>query len=310
MTERSLVVVGSVALDDIETAEEARTGLLGGSASYFSVGASLLCPVSLVAVVGEDFPEEYLEILRGRQVDLKGLDRAQGRTFHWAGRYSEDFSSRESLATDLNVFADFEPELPPEYRRASHVFLANIHPTLQAQVLDQLERPAFVAADTMNFWIQGTPQELAALLPRLDLLFLNDAEVRLLGHNASIPKAAAKVLAMGPKALVVKRGEHGASLYGADGAFHLPAYPIAEVRDPTGAGDTFAAGFMGYLAARGAMPPSFEDLKQALAVGTALASFTVEDFSLAGLLRATRAELYERYRTVGNLVRFQLLPEL
>ncbi len=306
----SLVVVGSVALDDIYTATDSRTNILGGSASYFSMGASLLAHVKLVAVVGTDFPDSHVKLFESRSVDLTGLQRVEGATFHWAGRYAPDFSSRTSLATDLNVFADFDPVLPESYRNAEYVFLANIHPALQHKVLDQLTSPLFVAADTMNYWIDGTPEELAKLLPRLDLLVINDEEVRLLGKDSSIPTSAQKVLAMGPKALVVKRGEHGASLYHRDGTFHLPAVAVETVVDPTGAGDTFASGFMGYLAGRVSDKPGFEDLKQALAVGTAMASFTVEDFSLHRLVDLTLQEVYERYRSLADSIAFAPLANL
>ncbi len=306
----SLVVVGSVALDDISTAEESRTNILGGSASYFSVGASLLAPVKLVAVVGSDFPEEHIRLFESRGVDLMGLQRIEGKTFHWAGRYAKDFTSRESLATDLNVFAEFDPVLPDSYRDADHVFLANIHPTLQNKVLDQLSAPRFVAADTMNYWIEGTPEELARLLPRLDLLLINDEEVRQLGGTSSITASARKVLDKGPKALVVKRGEHGASLYHAQGTFHLPAATVDRVRDPTGAGDTFASGFMGYLAGRVPGKPTFEDLKQALAVGTALASFAVEDFSLQRLVDLPLDKVYQRYQSLAQSIRFVPIESL
>ena len=306
----SLVVVGSVALDDIHTAEDSRINILGGSASYFSMGASLLSPVKLVAVVGEDFPEEHIRLFESRGVDLAGLQRREGKTFHWAGRYATDFTSRETLATDLNVFADFDPMLPESYRNAQHVFLANIHPSLQHKVLDQLASPLFVAADTMNYWIEGTPEELARLLPRLDLLVINDEEVRQLGESSSIAASARRVLEKGPKALVVKRGEHGASLYHEEGTFHLPAVSVDKVRDPTGAGDTFASGFMGYLAGRVPRRPGFEDLKQALAVGTALASFAVEDFSLQRLISLSLEEVYERYQRLARSIAFSPLESL
>ena len=229
----SLLVVGSVALDDVETGEACKKGVLGGSASYFSVGASLLSPVKLVAVVGEDFPSEHVELLRSKGVDLEGLEKAAGKTFHWAGRYSVDFSSRTTLSTNLNVFADFNPKLPESYRSVTHLFLANIHPALQIQVLDSLEEVGFVAADTMNFWIDGALHDLQKLMKRLDLLIINDEEVRLLGGGSSIFEAAENVLKQGPKALVVKRGEHGATLFMGSDLFYMPAFPVRYVVDPT-----------------------------------------------------------------------------
>jgi sugar/nucleoside kinase (ribokinase family) len=306
----SLLVVGSVALDDVETAIASRRGVLGGSASYFSMGASLFAPVQLVAVVGEDFPEEHLKLLRTRDIDLEGLCSSPGKTFRWSGRYSVDFASRTTLSTELNVFADFDPKLPAAYRKASHVFLANIHPSLQLQVLDQLEDAKFVAADTMNFWIDGALPELQLLLQRLDLLIINDEEVRLLGGGSSILEAASNVLEQGPRCLVVKRGEHGATLFSPDGMFFLPAYPVRKVMDPTGAGDTFASGLMGFLASRGRTPPSLDDLRHGMTCGTALASFAVQGFSLDGLSGLTLEQIHERYRNLGELTQFELLESL
>jgi len=306
----ALVVVGSVALDDVYTETEQRTGILGGSASYFSMGASVLTDVKVVAVVGDDFPDEYVELYRTRNVDTEGLVKKTGKTFHWAGRYSADFSTRTTLATDLNVFAEFDPKLPNSYRTASHVFLGNIEPGLQHKVLDQLESPLFVAADTMNYWIDHSFDRLMALLPRLDMLLINDEEARLLGRSSSLTAAAKKILALGPKSIVVKRGEHGASLYHEKGSFFLPAFPVKQVADPTGAGDSFASGFMGYLAGRVPGTPSFEDLKQALAVGTAVASFTVEHFSLDGLLHLDANKILERYQTLLDLVHIDPITTL
>ncbi len=302
-----LLVVGSVALDDVETAKWTKKKVLGGSASFFSVGASIFSDVKLVAVVGEDFPQKNIELFRSKGIDLKGLERAEGKTFRWSGRYSVDFSSRVSLKTDLNVFAEFSPKLPPDYRSVSHVFLANIHPSLQLGVLENLDGGAFVAADTMNFWIDGALGELQRLIKKLDLLIINDEEVRLLGGGSSIIEGAQNVLQQGPEILVVKRGEHGATLFHRTHCFHLPAYPVRTVVDPTGAGDTFAAGLMGYLARKGSKHPTLEDLKQAMACGTALASFAVEDFSLDGLKVVTLNDVYERYKRLWELTQFDKL---
>lgn len=306
----SLTVVGSVALDDVRTARAERKGILGGSASFFSVGASIFGPVRVVAVVGGDFPEAYKELFRKRNIDVEGLTEAEGKTFHWAGEYSADFSRRTSLRTDLNVFADFDPVLPRSYRQSSHVFLANIHPSLQLRVLDQVPQARFKAADTMNYWIDNAFDDLKRLLERVDLLAINDEEVRMLGGGTSIVEGAGKVLQMGPQALVVKRGEHGSTLFHSDGIFFLPSYPVHDVVDPTGAGDTFGAGLMGYLAHRVGGRPTFEDLRQALVCGTALASFSVEDFSLGGLLDLSLEQLEGRYREIAKMTCFDPLPTL
>lgn len=306
----TLVVVGSVALDDIHTSAESRTSVLGGSASFFSVGASVFGPVRLVAVVGEDFPEEYVERFRGRRVDVDGLTRAKGKTFHWAGRYTEDFSLRTSLTTELNVFAEFDPVLPESYRNATHLFLGNIHPRLQLKVLDQMKGRPFVAADTMNYWIENARDELGALFEKIHLLVINDEEARLLAGGTCIHHAAQAVRRMGPEAVVVKRGEHGASLFHPEGMFFLPAYPLEHVKDPTGAGDTFASGLMGYLAARTSPGKvTFEDLKQAMAFGTALASFTCQEFSLEGLWPLTLERLFQRYTELARMTCFSPLPQ-
>jgi sugar/nucleoside kinase (ribokinase family) len=305
----SLLVVGSVALDNIETAEDSQKNILGGSASYFSMGASLFCPVQLVAVVGEDFPQKHIDLLASRPIDLTGLQRTAGKTFRWSGRYSVDFASRTTLSTELNVFADFDPCLPEDYRATSHVFLANIHPSLQLKVLDQLADPKFVAADTMNFWIDGALPDLQKLIKRLDLLIINDEEVRLLGGGSSILEAAQNVLALGPKALIVKRGEHGSTLFSSTGMFFLPAYPVRKVLDPTGAGDTFASGLMGYLASRAATPPTLEDFKQAMSCATALSSFVVEGFSLQGLVALSLDDVHRRYHRLAELTHFPRLEE-
>ena len=303
----SLLVVGSVALDNVETAEDAKKEILGGSASYFSVGASMFCPVQLVAVVGQDFPQQHIDLLASRPIDLAGLKRSKGKTFRWSGRYAVDFSSRTTLSTELNVFADFDPSLPAGYKETSHIFLANIHPSLQLKVLEQLHKPLFVAADTMNFWIDGALPDLQKLLKRLDLLIINDEEVRLLGGGSSILEAAENVLSLGPKCLIVKRGEHGSTLFSKQGMFFLPAFPVKKVLDPTGAGDTFASGLMGYLASRAKTPPTFEDLKQAMSCATAVSSFVVEGFSLDGLIDLTLADVHRRYRQLSAFTHFPLL---
>jgi sugar/nucleoside kinase (ribokinase family) len=299
----SILVVGSVAYDTVETPFGTAERVLGGSASFFAVAASLFAPVRLVAVVGDDFGEKELAAFAGRPIDLEGLERAAGATFHWHGRYSFDLNSRETVRTDLNVFERFQPRIPPAHRRSEHVFLGNIDPSLQASVLDQVERPRLVACDTMNFWIERTPEELRRTLARVDVLLVNDAEARQLSGEWNIVKAARAVRAMGPRTLVMKKGEHGVLMFSDQGSFATPAYPLEEVFDPTGAGDTFAGGFVGYLAAAPVLDE--EALRRAVVMGSTLASFCVEAFSLDRLLRLTRAEVDERFRLFKRLTHFE-----
>jgi sugar/nucleoside kinase (ribokinase family) len=301
----SILVVGSVAYDTVETPFGRAEKVLGGSASFFAVAASFFTPVNLVAVVGDDFGEKERAAFGGRRVDLEGLETAAGKTFHWQGRYSYDLNARETVCTDLNVFEFFKPRIPPAYRRSEHVFLGNIDPVLQRQVLDQVERPQMVACDTMNFWISGKPEELKATLSRVDVLLINDAEARQLSGEWNVVKAARAIRALGPRVLVVKKGEHGVLMFGEDGSFAAPAYPLEEVFDPTGAGDTFAGGFVGYLAASPARDEAA--LRRAVIMGSTLASFSVEAFSLDRLLRLTRPEIDERYRLFKRLTHFETL---
>ncbi|HET7754309.1 MAG TPA: PfkB family carbohydrate kinase [Anaeromyxobacteraceae bacterium] len=289
----SLLVVGSVALDSVETPFGRRDDVLGGSASYFSTAASFFGPVRLVAVVGDDFPEEHVAFLRSRAVDLGGLSRVPGRTFRWKGRYEFDLNQAHTLDTQLNVFASFRPELPAVYRDSEFVFLGNIDPDLQRQVLDQVRSPRFVACDTMNFWIASKRASLLETLKRVDMLFVNDAEARELAGEHNIVKAAQAILSMGPKRVVVKRGEYGALFFGAGEVFAASAYPLADVFDPTGAGDSFAGGFMGYAARAGRLDGGV--LRRAIVLGGVLASFAVEEFSLERLRRLTPAEIRSRY---------------
>jgi len=244
----SILVVGSVAYDTVKTPFGRAEKVLGGSASFFSAAASFFAPVKLVGVVGSDFGQKELEVLKGRDVDLEGLERAEGKTFHWKGEYSNDLNSRETICTDLNVFEFFKPKIPAAYRKAEHVFLGNIDPVLQRGVLDQVEKPRLVACDTMNFWIAGKPKELRDTLGRVDVLLVNDAEARQLSGEWNVVKAARAIRAMGPRTLVVKKGEHGVLMFSEHGSFAAPAFPLEDVFDPTGAGDTFAGGFVGYLA--------------------------------------------------------------
>jgi sugar/nucleoside kinase (ribokinase family) len=307
----SILVVGSVAFDTVETPFGRAERVLGGSASFFSVAASFFAPVNLVAVVGEDFGEKEMAAFRGRDIDLEGLERAPGETFHWAGKYSFDLNARETIFTHLNVFEFFKPRIPESYRRSEYVFLGNIHPSLQRDVLDQVPQPKLVVCDTMNYWIERTPAELAQTLRRVDVLLINDAEARQLSGEWNMVRAARKIRDMGPAVLVVKKGEHGVLMFGEHGSFAAPAYPLEEVFDPTGAGDTFAGGFMGYLAAahgetQATRGRARDDvLRRAVIMGSTLASFCVEAFSLDRLLRLTRAEIDERFRLFKRLTHFE-----
>jgi sugar/nucleoside kinase (ribokinase family) len=301
----SILVVGSVAYDTVETPFGRAERVLGGSASFFAVAASFFVPVRLVAVVGRDFGEDQLRAFRGRDIDLEGLERAEALTFHWQGRYSYDLNSRETVCTELNAFESFKPKIPERYRRSEHVFLGNIHPRLQRDVLDQVERPLLVGCDTMNFWIEGTPDELRQTLARVDVLLINDAEARQLSGEWNVVKAARAIRAMGPRVLIIKKGEHGVLMFGEEGSFGAPAYPLEEVFDPTGAGDTFAGGFLGYLA--GASSLSEDTLRRAVIMGSTLASFCVEAFSLDRLLRLARPEIDERFRLFKKLTHFEAL---
>jgi sugar/nucleoside kinase (ribokinase family) len=299
----SILVVGSVAYDTVETPFGRAEKVLGGSASFFSVAASFFAPVNLVAVVGDDFSEKAMSAFQGRPVDLEGLERTAGKTFHWQGKYSYDLNSRETVCTDLNVFEFFKPRIPDRYRRSEHVFLGNIDPVLQRQVLDQVERPRLVACDTMNFWISGKPEELKRTLAAVDILLINDAEARQLSGEWNIVKAARAIRALGPHTLVIKKGEHGVLMFSEDGSFAAPAYPLEEVFDPTGAGDTFAGGFLGYLAGS----PTLDEaaLRRAVIMGSTLASFCVEAFSLDRLLTLSRPEIDARYRLFKRLTHFE-----
>jgi sugar/nucleoside kinase (ribokinase family) len=301
----SILVVGSVAYDTVETPFGRAEKVLGGSASFFAVAASFFVPVNLVGVVGTDFGDKEMAAFRGRPIDTEGLERQEGLTFHWQGKYSYDLNSRDTICTDLNVFESFKPRIPEKYRRSEHVFLGNIHPTLQEDVLDQVEKPKLVACDTMNFWISRTPNELKKTLRRVDVLLINDAEAREISGEWNIVKAARAVRAMGPKVLVVKKGEHGVLMFSDEGSFAAPAYPLEAVFDPTGAGDTFAGGFLGYLASTGGLGEAA--LRRAVVMGSTLASFCVEAFSLDRLLRLTREEVDERYRLFRKLTHFEEL---
>ncbi len=299
----SILVVGSVAYDTVETPFGRAEKVLGGSASFFSVAAAFFAPVNLVAVVGDDFGPAAMAAFQGRPIDLEGLERTAGKTFHWQGKYSYDLNSRETVCTDLNVFEFFKPRIPDRYRRSEHVFLGNIDPVLQRQVLDQVERPRLVACDTMNFWISGKPDEVRRTLAAVDVLLINDAEARQLSGEWNVVKAARAIRALGPRTLVIKKGEHGVLMFSEEGSFAAPAYPLEEVFDPTGAGDTFAGGFLGYLAGT----PKVDEaaLRRAVVMGSTLASFCVEAFSLDRLLTLSRPEIDARYRLFKRLTHFE-----
>jgi sugar/nucleoside kinase (ribokinase family) len=304
----SLLVVGSVALDSVETPFGLKEDVLGGSATYFSTSASFFAPTQVVAVVGEDFPQAHLDFLKARGVDLEGVTREKGRTFRWKGRYGFQLNEAETLDTQLNVFQSFSPRLPEKYRDAQYVFLGNIHPELQSQVVDQVKAPKLVAADTMNFWINGSRPALLNTLRRVNLLFVNDGEARQLTGEHNIVRAARAILGMGPQRVVVKRGEYGALLFEQDHIFACPAMPLADVFDPTGAGDTFAGGFMGTLAT--APHVDSETLRRAMVMGSVMASFTVEKFSLERLREVSRAEIRARFSDFKRLTHFEDLGPL
>lgn len=298
-----IVVVGTVAFDTVETPFGKGENVLGGSATYFSTSASFFSDVSLVAVVGEDFPEEHLQFLRSREIDLQGLQRIPGKTFHWSGKYGYDLNEAQTLDTQLNVLLEFKPELPETYRNTDVLFLANIDPELQLQVLDQVEKPRLTACDSMNFWISSKPDALKEVMKRVDIVVINEGEARMLTGEPNLVKAARQILALGCKRLVVKRGEYGVLMFANGTAFAAPAWPLEEVFDPTGAGDTFAGGFMGYLANTG--DHSEEGMRQALIFGSVMASFNVEDFSLNRMKRLTYAEIEARYRSFKGLTSFR-----
>ncbi|MFI5398204.1 MAG: PfkB family carbohydrate kinase [Candidatus Binatia bacterium] len=290
----SILVVGSVFFDTIETLHGKADRALGGAATYFAVAASFFAPVRMVAAVGEDFPNEEMEFLSRRGIDLTGLQQRPGLTGYWAGRYHEDMNQRDTLQLDLNVFADFRPQLPVSYRDAQYVFLANIDPRLQAMVLDQLPAPGLIGCDTMNHWISGSRSELEQLLGRIHVLVINDEEARLLSGERNVVRAARRLLAMGPDRVLIKRGEYGVIQFSANSVFAVPAFPLEEVFDPTGAGDSFAGGFMGELARSG--DTSEAGLRRAIVYGSVVASFVVEDFGLNRLRSVTKDEIDHRYR--------------
>jgi cytidine kinase len=303
----SLLVVGSIALDTVKTPVEEHGDLLGGSASYAALGASFFTPVQLVGVVGEDFPESEFQFWKSHGIDAAGVQRTRGKTFRWSGEYAWDLNTRQTRSIALNVFESFRPELPANYRTTPYVLLANIAPKLQSHVLDQIERPRFVIADTMDLWIQTTRADLDALLPRVDMLILNDSEAREMTKETSLIRAGRKIRELGVRYVAVKKGEHGALLFGEDEFFSAGAYPLEDIHDPTGAGDTFAGGFAGYLAAHVQDSVTFEVMRKAVIYGSVLASFCVEAFSLERLRKLSEDEIAERYQMFKMMSQFEML---
>ena len=304
----SMLVVGSVARDTIHNNQGTHPMVLGGSAVFASLASSFFVSPRMVGIVGTDFPDAEIEMLRRRGVDVSGLEVVDGKSFHWEGRYSPDLTSRESIKTELNVFGDFHPKIPEAFRDTPYVMLGNIHPSLQVEVLEQMRSPKLVIADTMNFWIEGTPKELAQMLGRIDLLVINEEEARLLGGVHNIAQVARKLLAMGPRVVVIKRGEYGALLFEGQRVFSAPAYPVEDVLDPTGAGDTFAGGMLGFLAQHGSADAT--TLRRAIIYGSALASFCVEGVSVSRLATVTQDELQRRYLEFARLAHFATDEEI
>jgi len=301
----SLLVVGSIALDTVKTPVEEHGDLLGGSASYAAAAASYFSPVNLVGVVGSDFPQAEFDFWKSRKIDSTGVLRVEGKTFRWSGEYSWDLNTRETRSVAFNVFENFEPELPMSYRQTDFALLANIAPALQSHVLKQMEKPRFVAADTMDLWIETTRADLDALLPDVDLLILNDSEAREMTTETSLIKAGRGIRKMGPRYVAIKKGEHGALLFGENEFFSCGAYPLEDIHDPTGAGDTFAGGMAGYLAGT-VKKVTFTDLRKAMIYGSVLASFCVEAFSLERLRNLTMDQINERYEAFKLMSQFEV----
>jgi len=301
----NLISVGSLGLDTLETPFERAERVLGGSGAYFALAAKLYTDVGIVAVIGDDFPDEHVALLESKGIDLTGLQRSPGETFFWSGRYHYDMNSRDTLETRLGVFADFRPDLPPSYRQAPYVFLANILPTLQMAVQEQIESPKLVVLDSMNLWIETQKAELTEAMRRADIITINDEEARQYAKTPGLLAAARAIMANGPSAVIVKKGEHGVILVSQHGVFGAPALLLEDVKDPTGAGDSFAGGFMGYLAETGDL--SFAGVKRALIHGTAVASFTVESLGVDRLASITRDDVETRYREFIEFTSFETL---
>jgi len=298
----SVLVVGSIAFDDIETPSGRAKGVLGGAACYFSLAASYFAPVRAVGVVGSDFPDAHLEFLRAHGVDTQGIYRSEGSTFRWGGRYRESLNERDTLFTDLGVFDGFNPDLPEAYHDSEYVFLANIHPSLQLRVLEQAHAPRFTAMDTMDFWIEGAREELERTLARVDGLVINDQEARQLTGERNLVRAVGAIRSLGPRIVIIKRGEHGALLFDQEGIFSAPAFPLREIQDPTGAGDSFAGGFVGALAREGKLDSGA--LRRAVIYGSVLASFCVECFGLDRFRELESQQIEERFAHFRALTTF------
>lgn len=301
----SILVVGSVAIDSVETPFGIGENVLGGSATYFSTSASFFTDVNLVGVIGDDFPQEHIDFLQSRNIDLRGLVRESGKTFRWKGKYGYDLNEAQTLDTQLNVFQTFRPQIPAEYADTEYLILANIDPALQLEVLSQVKNPRVIACDTMNFWISSKPEVLKKVIEKVDFFIINEGEARQLTGEVNLVKAARAILAMGAKNLIIKRGEYGVLLFTGDSIFAAPAYPLEKVFDPTGAGDTFAGGFMGYLANTGNI--SEDGIRQAIIYGSVMASFNVEDFSLDRLRTLQYSEIEERFRSFKKMTHFEAI---
>jgi sugar/nucleoside kinase (ribokinase family) len=306
----SILVVGSVAFDNITTPSGSVENILGGAATHFALAASFFTEVRVVAVVGDDFTAEHENVLKKRGIDTRGIERASGKTFRWGGRYTDNLNEAKTDFTDLNVFEQFQPKIPKEYADTQFLFLANIHPSLQAAVRHEMDGVRLTGGDTMNFWINKTPRELAEMMKLVNVLLINDTEAKMIAHETNLPRAAQKVLAMGPQALVIKHGEYGATIFFREGAFGIgrhpfraPSLPIEEVKDPTGAGDSFAGGFMGYIASQGDI--NREVLKRALFYGGVMGSFTVERFGTERLQELTREEIDARFQVFRELTHLE-----
>ncbi len=298
----SVLVVGSVALDTVKTPFGEAREVLGGSATFFGVSAAFFSHVNLVAVVGTDFPEQHVDFLRSRDIDTRGLKRVEGETFRWEGYYEYDLNEAHTMDTRLNVFQDFEPEIPDEYRRSEFVFLANIDPELQIKVLEQVERPRLVVCDTMNFWIENKREQLKRTMAEVDVMMLNEAEARELAEEPNLVMAARKIMGLGPRRVIIKKGEHGVLMFYDNGYFTLPGFPLESVYDPTGAGDTFGGGFLGSLAGSGSLDEP--DIRKSVVYGSVLASFNVESFSCERLKDLTMEEIESRYQDFLSITRF------
>ena len=300
----SILAVGSVALDSVDTPFGHAERVIGGSAVFFSASASLLSDVSVVGVVGDDYPLDQLAFLKNRGVDLSGIQRERGKSFSWIGKYHSDLSGRDTIETRLGVFEGFNPRIPKELQQSEYVFLGNIDPTLQHQVLDQVDSPTLVACDTMNYWIEGKRESLIDLLARVDILMLNDEEARQLSEKSNLLQASRWIQERGPQVVVVKKGEHGAALFADDWVFFVPGFPLEQVFDPTGAGDAFAGGLLGYISQRDST--SVANLRRAMVYGSVLGSFAVEKFSIDGLRDLTESDIFERVRKLSAMTTFEI----